>query len=287
MKSITFFAQKGGVGKTTLCLNLAAMLAAERRRVLVIDLDRNRSASNYVDAVVGFEASVAAALLGVCPLDQLLRPIVPNLWLAPGAPELALLETVTGVPDPERATPDGHLSENALAVELRRPGLATLDYVLIDCPGGHPYMERLALLASDAVIAVTGLSLMDLNAAEPALHQVLRAQHLRGGRPSFLGFLPNEVRKPGMPPDLQAYLEGLGYPWFTPVRLSAQLRAAISARRVEHRFIRSRWQDPAAQSLFQVAREIDLGIDAARRLPPFVWPLPKYAAGASGGHPGQ
>ena len=65
MKSITFFAQKGGVGKTTLCLNIAAMLAAERRRVLVIDLDRNRSASNYVDAVVNFEASVAAALLGV------------------------------------------------------------------------------------------------------------------------------------------------------------------------------------------------------------------------------
>jgi cellulose biosynthesis protein BcsQ len=64
--------------------------------------------------------------------------------------------------------------------------------VLLDCPGGHPCIEHLVLLACDEIIIPTGLSVYDLYTATPAMHLVLMAREARGdGEPEFLGLLPN------------------------------------------------------------------------------------------------
>jgi cellulose biosynthesis protein BcsQ len=73
MRIVSFMSQKGGVGKSTACVNLAAVLAERGYRVLILDLDANACASQTFGAVGGPENSIAAALLGEHPLPSLAR----------------------------------------------------------------------------------------------------------------------------------------------------------------------------------------------------------------------
>ncbi len=271
MRIIAFFSQKGGCGKTTACVNLSVALAALGRRVLVIDLDSNACASQTFGVVVGLEHSVAAALLGLQPLLALIRPSgAEGVWLAPGAPDLHTVEQVDGVQDPRRADEAGRLAPTALALELHQLAPDAFDYVLLDCPGGHPFMEHLALLACDEIIVPTGLSLYDLYAATPTLQLVVHARHARGnGRPEFLGFLPNGAGKVGVPRKLRGKLDEHRLPSFTPIRHSGLLRTLPGRPNVNERLVVLARPDSAVAASFrQVAAEIDLGIDAAREAMP-------------------
>ena len=267
MRTIAFFSQKGGVGKTTSCLNVAAALVSLGRHVLVIDLDGNACASHYVDAIVDFDDSVGAALLGVRPLPTVCRAVIPRLWLAPGSTRLLSLDRMADIAAPGRINQVGRLSEKALASELTQLDSQAFDYGLLDCPGGQPFMQKQSLLAADEVIVPTGLSVIDLYATAPTLALIEKTQKLRGGgRPSLLGFLPNEAGKGGVPAKLQAKLDAYDLPCFTPVRASALLKTINGAAQVARRFITlARPENPAARSYVQIAREIDVGLEQARQ----------------------
>lgn len=162
MRQIAFFSQKGGCGKTTSCVYIAAALGALGRRVLVIDLDSNACASRTFGALENLENSIAAALLGLRPLAEVTRQTeIPNVWLSPGATDLHTLDDVEGILDPNRRDPAGRLSPWALKLELSQLHPSQFDYVLLDCPGGHPFIDHLVLLACDEVIIPTGLSVYD------------------------------------------------------------------------------------------------------------------------------
>ena len=260
MHTLAFFSQKGGCGKTTSCLNLAAALTTLGRRVLIIDLDSNACASRTFDVIETLDNAIAAALLGQVPLQEIARPThLAGLWLAPGVTDLHVLETTAEIADPQRLTPAGRLSEAALALELRQLPADSFDYVLLDCPGGHPFMEHLALLACDAVIVPTGLSVYDLFAATPTLQLVLEARQVRGdGKPEFLGFLPNGAGKAGVPNTLQAKLGQYELPCLPAIRHSALLKTIAGAPRLEGRLlVTARPAHPAALSFLAAAREIE------------------------------
>src|SRR5262245_61196619 len=158
MRTIAFLSQKGGCGKTTACVNLAAALTEMDRRVLIIDLDSNACASLTFNAVAAFENSVASALLGEQPLTPLIRPTgLDGVWLAPGATNLGAVENMT-VADQARVEEGGHLNDDALTLELEQLDDSLYDYVFIDCPGGSLFIERLALMACSEVIVPTGLA---------------------------------------------------------------------------------------------------------------------------------
>jgi len=266
VRIIAFLSQKGGCGKTTACVNLAAALAGMGRRVLIVDLDSNACASLTFNAVASLESSVASALVGQQQLTGLIQPSgLDGVWLAPGATNLSAVENMD-IAEPARADETGRLSDVALALELEQLDGGMFDYVFVDCPGGHLFMGRLALMACTEVIVPTGLAVYDLYAATPTLQLVLMAQEIRGGHPVFLGFLPNEAGKAGVPARIQAQLDLYEMPCFSPIRNSALLKSITGLPEVNQRVVvLARPDSPVAASFRQVAREIDLGIEAARR----------------------
>ena len=149
MRIISFMSQKGGVGKSTACVNLAAVLAERGYRILILDLDANACASHTFGAVGGPENSIAAALLGEHTLPSLIRSAgIDRIYLVPGTTLLSALDEMQVV-QPERIGVNGRLSDETLALELNQLASDAFDYVFIDCPGGQVFMEQLALLACD------------------------------------------------------------------------------------------------------------------------------------------
>ncbi len=135
--------QKGGVGKTTTAVNLAASVATAERKALLLDLDPQANASSGVGVRPRtVDKSVYDALIGRHTLEQvILKTAIADLDLAPSTQDLAAAELEL-VDDKERA----YKLKQALAaiVESKR-----YEYVLIDCP------PSLGLLTVNALTAAT------------------------------------------------------------------------------------------------------------------------------------
>ena len=134
--------QKGGVGKTTTAVNLAACLAEAGERCLIVDLDPQANATSGL----GRRANGVSThdLLDGVPLAQLAKPTdFPNLDLVPARPELAA-DCGAAVGDRRRR-----------AVPRRRslpPATDPYGFVFLDCPPAFGPLTVNALAAADRVI---------------------------------------------------------------------------------------------------------------------------------------
>jgi chromosome partitioning protein len=141
--------QKGGVGKTTTTVNLAAALAIHGARVLVIDLDPQGNASTALGIDHHAEVpSVYDVLVNNRPLSEVIQPVgdVDGLWCAPATLDLAgaEIELVSLVARESRL-------QRALAA-YRQSGGGDLDYVLVDCPPSLGLLTVNALVAGEEVL---------------------------------------------------------------------------------------------------------------------------------------
>lgn len=125
MRSIAILNQKGGVGKTTTSVNLAAALAEAGQRVCVMDLDPQAHASLHLGVTLREgEPSVYDVLTGDMQLADVRKELAPNLWLIPAHIDLAAAEVELA----------GEVGREVILRDKLATDNQTFDYMIIDCP---------------------------------------------------------------------------------------------------------------------------------------------------------
>jgi len=135
--------QKGGVGKTTTAVNVAACIAEAGHPTLLVDIDAQANATVGLGVAKDTSPSVYDVLSGSATAEDSLRPTdIPGLWLLPSHPDLA----GANVELPRSAGSEVRLRDALAPVRDR------FAYVLLDCPPSLGPLTVNALVAADRVI---------------------------------------------------------------------------------------------------------------------------------------
>ena len=183
---IAFSNQKGGVGKTTLCVHLAAYLAAQGKRVIVADADPQGNASAWLADDGVDESALWRLLIERARPEAALHTVKWGVGLLPGNGESGdALITLTALRRPFDAIAQA-LRE---VVDCIRP-----DYLLLDMPPSKAAGFRELLFAADYLLVPTQVERLSLNGVQFMANTLHELRESFGQGPRLLGIVPNMVR---------------------------------------------------------------------------------------------
>ncbi len=190
MRVVSIINQKGGCGKTTTAINLAAVLARTGARTMLVDMDpQSHCAAGLGVPESSIEHGVAELLLGDLerPLEshEHLWEIGTNLHLLPSTVQLAMLEAPSG-PLASRLDRDRRLAR------LLAGWRDQFDWCIVDCPPTIGLLTFNALMASDLVLVPVETGYFSLKGAEKQI-QTIGALVERRQRPIPFYLLPTLV----------------------------------------------------------------------------------------------
>ncbi len=173
MRRIAFINEKGGTAKTTLAVNLAAWLAHDqKRRVLLCDMDTQGHAGKSLGVDVrGLKPTVADLLLDPhATLSSTVRPTaIEGLDLLPSN------KTLAEFPEKAGASPD-----RARRLFNRLRGLQGYDYVLFDAPPSMGLATLNVMVAAEEIVIPVALTYFALDGCAEILETVRRVREEQG-----------------------------------------------------------------------------------------------------------
>jgi chromosome partitioning protein len=200
MRRVAFFNEKGGTCKTTLCVHVAARLAARGRRVLVVDLDTQGHAGKSLGLDVrGLSPTVHDWLLddGRAPFEAVVRPTpVPGVDLVPANKDLADLPVAAAAAPDRAARLDRRLS--ALP-----PGY---DVVLLDAPPSQSLVTENVLRAARELVIPVALTYLALDGCAEVLESLARLRAGGGPAPALSLVVPTFHRRTQLADEILAKL---------------------------------------------------------------------------------
>ena len=166
-KVVSFSNQKGGVGKTTSCVNLSAQIANKGKKVLMIDMDPQGNATSGLGISKSkIKKTVYDVIIGKADIkDTIIKSNFKNLWVVPATIDLAGAELE--LYDIE----DEQLKYTELALDSIKD---EFDYIFIDCPPSLGMLTVKALTVSDGVVIPMQCEFYSLEGMSQLLNTIKR-----------------------------------------------------------------------------------------------------------------
>jgi chromosome partitioning protein len=183
MRTIAIINQKGGSGKTTTAVNLSAALAEKNKKVLLLDLDPQGSASSWLGVKEGGKGLFEAFTQNKSIYDNTLNTSVNGFSLIPSSPWLIGIDKALA----------GEVGTETILQRKLGHGPAGVDYLLIDCPPNLSILTVNALAAVREILVPVEAHVMALNGLAQLIQTIDMVKERLNPTLKISGILPCRV----------------------------------------------------------------------------------------------
>jgi len=185
LRTIAVFNQKGGAGKTTASVNLAAALAEKGKKVLLVDLDTQASASSSLGIRDAEDRGLSEVFIEEGSLSSCIRETdFSGLEIVPSSPWLARVEPALA----------GEIGAQVILQKALRKLPERWDFVILDCPPSLGLLSINALAAAREVLVPIVPHFSNMEGLAALLRTVEKvAEGVKGANPEVAGILLSQV----------------------------------------------------------------------------------------------